>query len=179
MSNEVDSVNSGALATVIGIVALSTLGVALVVTALVRDETKTVLSVKDLTQENGVRGLRADQRAQLNAMPAWVSKKDQTVSLPIERAMALTVAQVRKNPAAFTPGSSAPAAADSAAVDSDAVDSASVDSASADSTEAVPTSAEAAPAPAAPTAQASAAPAPAEKAPAAQAEAAPKGEPSH
>ena len=120
MSNEVDSVNSGALATVIGIVALSTLGVALVVTALVRDETKTVLSVKDLTQENGVRGLRADQRAQLNALPAWVSKKDKTVSLPIERAMALTVAQVRNDPFAFTPGSSAPEKTEAATSENDA-----------------------------------------------------------
>jgi hypothetical protein len=108
MSNQVDTVNSGALATIIGIVALSTLGVALTVTALVRDETKTVLSVKDLTQENGVRGLRADQQAQLNALPSWVSKKDQTVSLPIERAMALTVTQVRDNPLALTPGTKAP-----------------------------------------------------------------------
>jgi hypothetical protein len=108
MSNQVDKVNSGALATIMGIVALSTLGVALTVTALVRDETKTVLSVKDLTQENGVRGLRADQQAQLNALPSWVSKKDQTVSLPIERAMALTVTQVRDNPLALTPGTKAP-----------------------------------------------------------------------
>jgi hypothetical protein len=114
MSNEADSVNSGALATVLGIVALSTLGVALVVTALVRDETKAVLSVKDKTQENGVRLLRADQQAQLNAMPSWVSKKDQTVSLPIERAMALTVTQVRNNPLALTPGTKAAPAADAA-----------------------------------------------------------------
>jgi hypothetical protein len=108
MSNQVDTVNSGALATIIGIVALSTLGVALTVTALVRDETNSVLSVKDLTQENGVRSLRADQQAQLNALPTWVSKKDQTVSLPIERAMALTVTQVRDNPLALTPGTKAP-----------------------------------------------------------------------
>lgn len=98
MSNEPDEVNSGALATTIVLVAFVTLFVALVVTALVRQTTAEVLAVKDLTQENDYRQLKATQLGGLMAAPAWTDRATGSVSVPIDQAMALVLEDVRKNP---------------------------------------------------------------------------------
>jgi|GEM_PF-3140725 len=104
MSNEPDEVNSGAITVAILLTAFTTLAVALVVTALVRGETKELRAVKDLTQEKEYRELKAAQTAGLNAAPAWVNKGTGEVSIPIERAMAEVAEAIRANPLLLSPG---------------------------------------------------------------------------
>lgn len=102
-ANEPDSVNTGALATTIAIVALSTLGIALFVTSLVRDQSRTLGDARQGTQERGVRELRADQLGVLEAAPTWKDRAAGVVTLPIERAMDWMVEAVRKNPKSLSP----------------------------------------------------------------------------
>lgn len=104
MSNEPDEVNSGALATAIVLVAFSTLAIALVVTALVRNTTKEVLVGRDLTQERAIRQLRSEQLASLSAAPAFRDRATGLVGVPIDRAMAIVLADIRANPQAMSPG---------------------------------------------------------------------------
>lgn len=128
--NEPDVVNSGALAVMLGIVALATLAIALVVTALVRDEVSDVMSVRDLSQDRVYRDLRAAQLGKLESPSSWLDKSKGVVSLPIGRAMSLMVEEVRANPEKLSPWfvSSAPpeavpaegAAADGAKADPNA-----------------------------------------------------------
>jgi hypothetical protein len=101
--NEPDQVNNGALAVILGIVALATLAVALVVTALVRDEVRDLRGVRDASQDREYRDLKAAQLGKLEGSPAWVDKAQGVVSLPISRAIALTLGEVRANPAKLSP----------------------------------------------------------------------------
>lgn len=103
MSNEPDQVNTGALFATILLVAFATLGVALVVTSLVRDTLTEVSKDKDITQENAYRQLRASQVGGLTQSPAWADRATGMVSVPIESAMEMVLTEVRKNPAALTP----------------------------------------------------------------------------
>ncbi len=103
MSNEPDEVNSGALATAIVLVALATLAVALVVTALVRTTTEEVLSDKDQTQERAFRHMKSEQLAALTAGPAYRDRATGLVSVPIARAMEIVLADIRENPQALSP----------------------------------------------------------------------------
>jgi hypothetical protein len=102
-ANEPDQVNTGALATTIGIVACATLGIALFVTSLVREETKVLGDVRQGTQDRGIRELRADQLSVLDAAPTWKDKATGIVTLPIARAMDWMVEAVRKDPKALSP----------------------------------------------------------------------------
>ncbi len=104
MSNEPDEVNSGALATAIVLVAFATLAVALVVTALVRNTTKEVLVDKDQTQERAFRHMKSEQLSSLTATPAYTDRATGLVSVPIDRAMEIVLADVRANPYAMSPG---------------------------------------------------------------------------
>lgn len=104
MSNEPDKVNSGALATMIFLVALATLAVALVVTALVRQETARLRAAGDLNQERPYRQLRSEQEGKLTGAPAWVDQGAGIASIPINSAMQLVLESVRENPLALSPG---------------------------------------------------------------------------
>jgi hypothetical protein len=103
MSNEPDAVNSGALATMIGLVALATLGTALVVTALVRNETAELSESKNLSQEHSFRKLRAEQQLALVGAPSWSDQENGLVKVSIERSMEIVVTDVSRNPFALTP----------------------------------------------------------------------------
>lgn len=103
MSNEPDEVNSGALATMLGILAIATLAVALVVTALVRNERTELLAEKDLSQEHAFRKLRAEQLVSLSGSPSWSDQEHGLAKISIERSMELVVNEVRRNPYALTP----------------------------------------------------------------------------
>ena len=104
MSNEPDEVNSGALATMIVLVFVATFAVALVVTALVRDETNSLHARGDASQERAFRQLRAEQKLLLNSAPAWVDRGAGVTSVPIEDAMKSVAEAIRSNPYALTPG---------------------------------------------------------------------------
>jgi hypothetical protein len=104
MSNEPDEVNSGALATALVLVAFTTLAVALVVTSLVRTTTADVLVEKDQTQERAYRHMKSEQVAQLSAGAAYRDRASGRVSVPIERAMEIVLADVRADAYAISPG---------------------------------------------------------------------------
>lgn len=101
--NEPDFVNNGALSLVLGLVAVSTAAICMIVGALVRDEVNAVNAERDVTQDVGFRHLRAAQQSVLEANPAYKDRTAGTVSVPIGRAMALTLESVRRDRAALSP----------------------------------------------------------------------------
>jgi hypothetical protein len=111
MATESDNVNSGALGTLLSVGAVATLGIALVVTALVRTEIADEHEKKDMSADRPLLDLVAEQRAKMNAPAAYVDRGRGLVSLPIERAMELVVGNLKKDPNSATPP--APAAAGS------------------------------------------------------------------
>jgi hypothetical protein len=103
MATESDNVNSGALGTVIAVTTVAFFGIALVVTALVRTEMSDEVEKKDVGADRAYKDLLAEQQAKLNGSPAFISRKKGTVSLPIERAMELTLDSLKKDPNSATP----------------------------------------------------------------------------
>ncbi len=113
MSTETDKVNTGALATIIVAGAMFVAGVASGVTALVRHETTLVGDEVGANADLGtVQKLKADQKAELAAPPAWDDKDKGIATIPIKHAMQLVVGEIEKNPEAATPA--APPAAPTA-----------------------------------------------------------------
>lgn len=96
MATQPDQVNTGALATMFALTALATVAAALGITALVRSEQGELGKVRDEPITRAYRSLRADQERSLNAPPAWVDREKGLVSLPIDRAIALTVQDIRR-----------------------------------------------------------------------------------
>lgn len=111
MATETDNVNSGALGTLLTVGAVATLGIALVVTALVRTEIAEEHDKKDVSADRPLLDLVAEQRAKMDAPAAYVDRGRGLVSLPIERAMEVVVGNLKMDPNSATPP--APAAAGS------------------------------------------------------------------
>jgi hypothetical protein len=103
MATESDNVNSGALGTLVAVGTIAFFGIALVVTALVRAETAEELEKKEVSADRPYRDLVAEQSAKLNAPAAYSDRARGLVSLPIDRAMELTVAGLAKDPNSATP----------------------------------------------------------------------------
>jgi hypothetical protein len=103
MSNQPDKVNNGALASILVITALATFGVALVVTALVREETARLRSEGDAAQERSFRQLRAEQETKLNASAGWVDKEAGLAKVPVGSAQQIVLEAMRDNPLALSP----------------------------------------------------------------------------
>jgi peptidoglycan DL-endopeptidase CwlO len=103
MATESDNVNSGALGTLVAVGTVAFAGIALVVTALVRAEMAQELAVKEVSADRAYRDLVAEQTAKLNAPAAYVDRGRGVVSLPLDRAMELTVAGLSKDPNSATP----------------------------------------------------------------------------
>jgi len=119
MATESDNVNSGALGTLLAVGACATLGIALVVTALVRTEVGEETQKKEVGADRPYRDLVAEQTAKMAAPAAYVDRGRGLVSLPIERAMELTVSNLIKDPNSATPpavGGSGGASADANAL---------------------------------------------------------------
>ncbi len=95
MSNEPDKVNSGALATLVVLLALAMLGASLTITALVRVEEAELGAERAAPAENAYRSLRAEQLAKLNAPSAWTDRAKGLVSVPIDRATKLMLGDIR------------------------------------------------------------------------------------
>ena len=111
MATESDNVNSGALGTLVAVGTFAMLGIALVVTALVRAEVADETEKKEASADRPLRDLVDEQKAKMNAPAAYVDRGKGLVSLPIERAMELVVSGLKKDPNSATPP--APAAAGS------------------------------------------------------------------
>lgn len=117
MATESDSPNTGALATIGAVGALAMVGICFAVTALVRHEVGVEEEQKGTTANTRpYRDLSTTHRQELTAPAAWVDKNKQTVSIPIDRAMELVLADIKQDPlrATATPsgqpaGSAAPA----------------------------------------------------------------------
>jgi hypothetical protein len=103
MATESDNVNSGALGTLLAVGTIATLGIALVVTALVRTEMSSEAEKKDIGADRPYRDLIAEQTAKMAAPASYVDRGRGLVSLPIDRAMDLTVSGLRKDPNSATP----------------------------------------------------------------------------
>src|SRR6188768_1032433 len=103
MATESDNVNSGALGTLLAVGTIATLGIALVVTALVRAETNEEVEKKELGADRPFRDLVAEQTAKMAAPATYVDRGRGLVSLPIDRAMELTVSGLIKDPNSATP----------------------------------------------------------------------------
>jgi hypothetical protein len=103
MATESDNVNSGALGTLLAVGTIATLGVALVVTALVRTEMSAEAEKKDVGADRPYRDLVAEQGAKMAAPASYVDRGRGLVSLPIDRAMELTVSGLIKDPNSASP----------------------------------------------------------------------------
>jgi hypothetical protein len=99
MATESDSPNTGALATIAAVGALAMIGISFAVTALVRREVGEEVSEKGAAANvRPYRELTQKQREVLSAPASWADKGKQTVSIPLEQAMQLTVNDIRRNP---------------------------------------------------------------------------------
>jgi hypothetical protein len=103
MSTETDKVNTGALATLLAAGAFAVIAIAASVTALVRQDVETDRANKDLSFDQPVRELKAEQKAALDAPPKFLDSEHELVSLPIRRAMQVVVTGLERDPASATP----------------------------------------------------------------------------
>jgi hypothetical protein len=96
MATEQDTVSTGAIGTLVAVLALAVVVVGLGVTALVRSE-QTALAAERESAANlrPIRELKAAQLAELNASPAWVDRGRGVVTVPISRAMELVLEETR------------------------------------------------------------------------------------
>lgn len=111
-NTEPDNVNVGLVATVTLVGAFLVLAIALALTALVRSEsTSRSNDVGGNADLGTVRRLKEEQRAKLEASPAWLDRAKGQVAVPIERAMQKVTADLRKDPNLATETVVAPVAA--------------------------------------------------------------------
>lgn len=99
MAAESDKLNTGAVATLVAVLALTMVAIIAVLITMVRTEVKAEVERKGgpvLTRE--YRDLAAAQRAELTDDPKWTDRKAGTLSIPIDRAMTRVVEELRSNP---------------------------------------------------------------------------------
>ena len=102
-TTEPDDVNVGLVATVTLVGAFLVLAIALALTALVRSESTNRGNEAGAYSDLGtVHRLKAEQRAKLEASPAWLDRAKGEVALPIERAMEMVTADIQKDPGRAT-----------------------------------------------------------------------------
>jgi hypothetical protein len=116
MATQADKINTGAMATIVAVLAISVLGIAAALTALVRYETQAHGDQKGVSANmRSIRELVTKQRSELSAEPAWVDKNKELVSVPVERAMELVLQDLRKDANLATEGAAGDAGAAPAA----------------------------------------------------------------
>lgn len=104
MATEADRTNTGVIFTVVVVGAFAMISASLLLAALVRGERREVNARRpehsDLVT---VAALKAEQRQQLAAAPAWKDKALGTVTISIESAMALVLKNFKANPESASP----------------------------------------------------------------------------
>ena len=111
-NTEPDNANVGLIATVTLVGAFLVLAIALALAALVRSEsTERINEVGGNADLGTVQRLKEEQRAKLEGSPAWLDRAKGQVVLPIDRAMELVTANIRKDPNLATETPPAPPAA--------------------------------------------------------------------
>ncbi len=103
-ANEPDQVNNGVLAVILALVTLAVLGIALFVTSIVRDEVGVATAKRSADQDRETRDLKNQQLTGLGKGPEYSDRGKGLVQVSIDQAMALTLAAVRENPYALSPG---------------------------------------------------------------------------
>lgn len=110
-TTEPDDVNVGLVATVTLVGAFLVLAIALSLTALVRSEATMRGNESGAYADLGaVHRLKTEQRAKLEASPAWLDRTKGEVAVPIDRAMEMVTADIQKDPSHATAVAAATAA---------------------------------------------------------------------
>jgi len=120
---EADKINTGALGTLVAVGLFAMLSITAAVTALVRHDIEIEEATKDADANQVVTDLKASQRGVLNGPAGYVDRGKGVVSLPIDLAQGLVVAELARDPNSATPAP--PPKADAGAVE---VTGAAVDS---------------------------------------------------
>lgn len=104
MATQADQTNTGVIFTVVVVGAFATLSGSLLLAALVRGERREVDAVRPQHADlETVAALKASQRLKMSAPPAWKSKAQKTVTLPIKSAMKLVLAEYTATPESASP----------------------------------------------------------------------------
>jgi hypothetical protein len=102
-STQVDKVNTGALGTLVAVGLFAMISICAAVTALVRHDIEVEQSDKDADANQTVIALKASQRGVLNGSPGYLDRGKGLVSLPIETAKRVVVAELGRDPNSATP----------------------------------------------------------------------------
>jgi hypothetical protein len=127
MATEDDKIDTGALATVVAVGAVAMVGISLAVNALVRHEVGTIGAGRDEVGANAYRALKKEQLDKLSSSAVWADQGKGHVAIPIERAMNLTLADLKRSPWNATPAPPLDAGADAAMETPDAGTDAAVE----------------------------------------------------
>ena len=100
---EADKINTGALGTLVAVGLFAMLSITAAVTALVRHDIEIEEASKDLDSNHVVVALKASQQAKLDGPAKYVDRSKGVVSLPIDLAKGLVVAELGRDPNSATP----------------------------------------------------------------------------
>lgn len=99
MATEEDRIDTGVLLTIGTVLTIGVVGVALALTALVRDEAESLEAEKGVTANlRPIQELNKEQRQLLEGTPTWVDKAANQVTLPLARAQSLVLDEIKKDP---------------------------------------------------------------------------------
>lgn len=113
-ATEADKINTGALGTLVTVGLFAMLSITAAVTALVRHDIEAEEAIKDADANQVVTDLKAKQHEELSGPAKYISRSKGVVSLPIDVAKGLVVAELQRDPSSATPPK-ADAAADATA----------------------------------------------------------------
>src|SRR3954447_20225696 len=100
---EADRINTGALGTLVAVGLFAMLSITAAVTALVRHDIEIEEASKDADSNQVVTELKASQHAALSGPAKYVDRGKGVVSLPIDVAKGLVVAELSRDPNSATP----------------------------------------------------------------------------
>src|SRR4051812_19796830 len=100
---EADKINTGALGTLVAVGLFAMLSITAAVTALVRHDIEIEEATKNADSNQVVVDLKAAQRGALNGPANYVDRGKGVVSLPIDLAKGLVVAELSRDPNSATP----------------------------------------------------------------------------
>src|SRR6478736_5652530 len=102
-ATEEDKINTGALGTLVAVGMFAMLSITSAVTALVRHDIEAEEAVKDADSNQVVVELKAKQHDALTGPAKYVDRNKGVVSLPIDVAKGLVVAELQRDPSSATP----------------------------------------------------------------------------
>jgi len=103
LATEEDKINTGALGTLVAVGMFAMLSITAAVTALVRHDIEAEEAVKDADANQVVAELKAKQHDTLTGPAKYVDRNKGLVSLPIDLAKGLVVAELQRDPNSATP----------------------------------------------------------------------------